>query len=298
MNMVASTKFKAVTRSSPCQVCGGGHKCSRGDDGLLFCGRSSGPQAGFVYLGRTKDEIWGLYRPEGDLILREREQVRWPSPQPSASPPPVDWPALTKQFARNLTPALADELCERLGLPRVALHALPGIGHDGDAWTFPEVDERGEIVGIVRRFPDGRKKAMPGSQRGLTIPAYWSERGTPLLIVEGQSDTLALSLCAVSCVGRPSNTGGADMLAALLADFPHDRPIIVMGEYDQKADGSWPGRDGAKRVAEELAEKLQRGIEWALPPDGAKDIRAWILSQAPIPNILDSWHQIGDLLWA
>jgi phage/plasmid primase-like uncharacterized protein len=196
-----------------------------------------------------------------------------------------------------LTPALADELCEQLGLPRVALDALPLVGHDGKAWTFPEVDGRGEIIGIARRFRDGSKKAVSGSRRGLTIPVNWSERGTPLFIVEGQSDTLALSLCAVSSIGRPSNTGGADMLAELLVGFPLDRPIIVMGENDQKPDGQWPGHDGADRVATALAKKLQRRIFLALPPDGAKDVRAWILSQHPDPAILDDWHLLGEKLW-
>lgn len=263
-----------------------------------MCGRCTGPQPGFVDLGAAKgDPQFRLYRSEKDPMILDRERIWRAPPEHSASPPRVDWPALAKQFADNMEPALADELCELLGLPRVALDNLPGIGHDGEAWTFPEVDGQGEIVGIVRRFRDGRKKAMPDSRRGLTVPKDWSERGTPLLIVEGQSDTLALSLSAVSCIGRPSNCGGIDMLAERLPDFPTDRPIIVMGENDEKPDGLWPGRDGAVRVAKALAEKLQRRISWALPPDGAKDIRDWILSQQPDPTILDSWHEIGDKLW-
>ena len=243
--------------------------------------------------------MWHLYRLENDPVLLDRERLRTPVPK-CLPPVPVDWPARAKQLARNLTPALADELCEQLDLPRLALDALPGIGYAlaSAAWTFPEKDGTGRIVGIVRRYRDGSKRSMPGSQRGLTIPANWSERGTPLLIVEGQSDTLALSLCAVSCVGRPSNSGGVEMLGQLLSGFPSDRPIIVMGENDQKSDGLWPGKDGAVRVASALAERLGRRISWALPLDGAKDARSWILSRNPIPNILDSFHEIGDKLWA
>jgi putative DNA primase/helicase len=292
------TKLRAVSRSRPCSVCGGDHKCSRGADGLILCGRRSGLQPGFFYLGQTKDGIWGLYRYEDDPVLWGRECRHIPAPKPLPHPS-VDWPATAEGLAGNLTPALADELCERLGLPRLALDTLPLIGYDpaSGAWTFPEKDGVGRIIGLVCRFRDGSKKAMPGSQRGLTVPVRWSERGTPLLIVEGQSDTLALSLCAVSAIGRPSNSGGVEMLAELLADFPLDRPVIVLGENDQKPDGKWPGKDGAIQVASALAEKLQRRISWTLPPDGAKDIRSWILSQKPISNILDSWHEIGEQLW-
>ena len=69
------------------------------------------------------------------------------------------------------------------------------------------------------------------------------------------------------------------MLAELLADLPHNRAIVVLGEYDTKQDGSWPGRDGAQRVATKLANALGRCVRWALPPDGAKDLRAWLQLQ-------------------
>lgn len=294
--LALKTKLRSVTRSRRCPLCEGNHKCARGSDGLILCGRRSGPQPGCVHLGQTKDGIWGIYRTADDPVLKERDRLCSPVPKPSPRPP-VDWTGITERFRRNMTPACADELCEQLGLPRLALDALP-IGYDpaSAAWTFPESDGVGRTVGIVRRFRDGSKKAMPGSRRGLTIPKDWSERGTPLFIVEGQSDALALSLCAVSCIGRPSNGGGADMLAELLAGFSLARPIVLLGENDQKPDGTWPGKDGAVRVASVLAERLQRPVFWTLPPGGAKDIRAWLLSRKPISNILDSFHEIGGKL--
>lgn len=127
--MTLATKFKSVTHSSPCPVCCRNHKCSLANDGLILCGRRSGPQPGFVHLGHTKDEIWGLYRLEGDAVLMERERLRTSLPKPPPRPS-VDWPARAKQLAANLTPPLADELCEQLTLPRLALDALPMIGYD------------------------------------------------------------------------------------------------------------------------------------------------------------------------
>jgi hypothetical protein len=289
-----TTTLKAVTRGKPCQVCGGGHKCSRGEDGLILCGRRTGPQPGFVHLGSAKDEIWSIYRAEDERAASARSYT--PPPKPRLT----NWARIAERFASALTPQLADELCSQLGLPRCALDAMPLIGFDAGskAWAFPEVGGRGNIIGVTRRFRDGSKRAMPGSQRGLTIPRGWRERGTPLCVVEGASDTLALSVCAVSCVGRPSNNGGTEHLAELLADFPREREIVVMGECDAKPDGSWPGRAGAIKVASGLAKLLGRRVAWALPPDGAKDVRAWVLRQNADHSILDSFHEIGQLLWS
>jgi hypothetical protein len=251
LDMAPATKLRAVSRSSPCLVCGGDHKCSRGRDGLIICGRRSGPQPGFVDLGAAKgDPQFNLYRTVDDPVLLDSERTGQVPPEPSDSTPPVDWPALAKQLAGNLTPALADELREQLGLPRLALDALPGIGYDGEAWTFPETDSESRIIGIVQRFRDRRKKAMFGSKRGLTVPKDWSERETPLYIVEGQSDTLALSLCAVSCIGRPSNAQGGELLAELLADFPRDRPIVVILNCAPTLEERASGR---KQVAADIA---------------------------------------------
>jgi hypothetical protein len=262
------------------------------------CGRRSGPQPGFVHLGPAKgDPQFTLYRVEKDILL-EHGRPRPPAPG-NLTRPPADWATRARRLASNLTPGLRDELADALGLPAVALAVLPGIGYDpaGGCWTFPEEDGAGRVVGIVRRYRDGAKRALAGSARGLTIPLGWTSRETPLLIVEGQSDALALALCAVSAVGRPSNLGGVEMLAELLAGRPAGRRIIVMGEHDRKPDGKWPGRDGAVHVARALAAKLQRPVEWALPPDGAKDMRDWILSRKPDPRILDEWHLVGEDLW-
>ncbi len=45
-----------------------------------------------------------------------------------------------------------------------------GIGYEfaGPSWMFPERDEKGEIIGLVRRFYGGKKYTMEGSKRGLT----------------------------------------------------------------------------------------------------------------------------------
>jgi hypothetical protein len=85
-----------------------------------------------------------------------------------------------------------------------------------------------------------------------------------VFLVEGPTDTLALAACRLSVVGRPSNTGGVELLANLLGSLDPSRMIVVVGENDRKPDGSWPGKEGAKRTAEELARKLNRPVQVTL----------------------------------
>jgi hypothetical protein len=185
-------------------------------------------------------------------------------------------------------------------LPEHVLEAL-AIGFDpddyhGPCWTFPEVDYQGQVIGISRRYRDDSKRQMPGGNRGLTLPNGWHDHKESVFIAEGPSDTLALTAMALAGFGRPSNMGGVDHLIELLSDIPIDRQVIVLGEYDQKPNGDWPGRHGAVKVAGELAAALTRSVHWALPPDGAKDVRAWVLAQNPDPTCLDPWHDLGQKL--
>jgi hypothetical protein len=187
-----------------------------------------------------------------------------------SSVPPEDWPARARRYAEALTPALRAELARSLGLPVEALKALPLVGwwEKVTSWTFPECDARGNVVGVLRRPRVGRKVRMRGSHCGLTLPSGWRGRPGPLFLVEGPTDVLALTLCGLPCVGRPSNTGGVEQLAALLGDWPANREIIVIGENDgpRPDTGLWPGRDGAEQTARALAGKLRRGVRVAFPP--------------------------------
>ncbi|WP_162672465.1 toprim domain-containing protein [Gemmata massiliana] len=171
-------------------------------------------------------------------------------------------------------------------MPVEALDALPLIGfdHDDRCWTFPETDAQGNVIGILRRFvspaPDGsNKKRMKGSRSGLTLPEGWGSCAGPVYVVEGPTDALAMHCAGLACVGRPSNTGGSALLAELLHKFPLDRPIVILGDNDQKGDGQFPGRDGAVSVATKLATSLNRSVYWALTPDGVKDVRMWLTNR-------------------
>ena len=307
------TTFKGVTRAHPCALCDGTDGCSVGADGLLLCRRKEGQQSGFVHLGRAKaDSAWTQYRREGDPMLTDAA-LRAKQSSPFASRIPgsngqhksaIDWQAKADGFRHQLSPVLAGHLADALGLP-VGVMAELHVGYTaegphpepgGPCWTFPELNAAGQAVGITCRYLGGEKKAFPGGSRGLSIPDRWQERDGPILLPEGQSDTLALTAAGLAAIGRPSNMGGVDHLAALLASVPADREIIVLGELDPNDKGQWPGREGAIKTASELMGKLGRPVHYAFPPDGAKDVRAWVRSKSPDLTCLDEWNDLGETL--
>ncbi len=263
-----------------------------------MCGRPPDlVPGGFIDLGPAKgDAQFRLYR-RADDPGRERHRGNGRQARP-------DLGRLARDLAAGLTGAHRAGLAQALDLPEWVTCKIPYVGYsatgfhegyrDKACWTFPEVDSRGNVVGIGCRYADGAKKALPGGKRGLTIVPDWRKQDGPLYLVEGPSDTLALAALNLAAVGRPSNTGGVDHLTEALKNLPAARPVIVVGEFDPKPDGSWPGRDGAAQTAARLTEALGRPVSWALPPGGAKDARQWVLAQAPDPSILDAWHDLGE----
>jgi replicative DNA helicase len=268
---------------------------------------------GFVFLHRSEgDEQFVILRAVHDPVLKQREeerrrdhQPRRPAPSANGRDPPSLEP-LARRLAANMTDAHRAELALELGLPQAVLAALPLIGfsprgyHDGywerPCWTFPEVSATGALVGITCRYPDNKKMAMPGGSRGLIVPDGWQDRDGDLFLPEGPSDTLALAALGLAAIGRPSNLAGVDRLVELLQGVPADRRLIVMAEYDPNDKGEWPGLEGAKKTAEKLTKALARPVSWALPPDKAKDARAWTLAQKLAPDCPDSWHKAGSRL--
>jgi hypothetical protein len=195
-----------VTRERPCPVCGKPDWCLVREDGTgAICKRKeSGKRCG--------DAGWlhPLAEPHRAPLVPKRTAA------PKAG---TDWPAEARRAAAKLTPARRKKLAGDLRLPTAALDAVPLVGsrdddRDGPCFTFPEVDAAGTVIGINRRYADGRKKAMPGGRRGLTVPAGWQDRPGPVFVVEGPTDAAALAVAGLAGVGRPSNNTGAARLKA------------------------------------------------------------------------------------
>ena len=268
-----------VTKQNPCPVCEGDHKCAVGDGGLILCGRRDGPAPGFRHLGPSRaDPQFHLYRRDDDPPASGQKKP----PKPTA---PRDWNHIAQGHAERFNADARAELAARLNLPITAFTDLPLLGASarseaGRTFTFPECSVDGRVIGITQRIPTpggpDTKKMIAGGKRGLTIPSGWRDRPGPVLLVEGPSDTLALTAAGLPAVGRPSNTGGVAHLAALLRDIPADRTILVVGENDEKENGPWPGRDGAQRTAAALSSQLGRPVLMSMTPSGSKDVREWL----------------------
>lgn len=290
--------WKSVTRHSPCRICGGPDNCKVSDDGgAVWCGRvadgSVRQNAGGQYLHRLTDS-----RPQGLAARYEhpshRRQRASRQQDRERSRAVIDWQWETRLTLRHLhLPRKRQELADKLGVSAAALERLR-VGWSGryDCWTFPERNAAGQIIGLSRRYPDGAKKQWPGGQRGLTFARDWLADSGSVFLVEGGSDTAAMLSVGLCAIGRPSNTGGVDLLIRLLSDLPDDRDVFVIGENDHKPHESlkpsvqarhkpecegcsecWPGQHGAMETARKLADALQRPVEVVYPPDGSKDVR-------------------------
>lgn len=287
-------RWIGVSRRSPCPVCdhatgycstspdGGAVLCMRAAvDGLSTAGwrigkRNAGPdKAGLVLIrdDGLASEVW-------DHKPREKQAKKEKIP-----------PAIWKQRAAAYQMHMGDQravLASILGVDEAALAALHcGWMPEKGQWTFPARNAAGDIIGVSTRLAapdkDGTsKKMIKGSNLGLFYaPDTWASGDGPILLVEGASDTAAAYSMGLAAVGRPSNTGGVDLLAEMLRDVPLNRPIIVVGENDER-DGKipgqriCPGRNGAILTAKRLVEEMNREITWAMPPAGAKDTRDYL----------------------
>ena len=74
-------------------------------------------------------------------------------------------------YATNiLSESMAEPLADELGVSTDSLFKI-GLGYHlknfTHAYVIPERDNKGNIVGMMQRYPDGKKMAVEGSKRGL-----------------------------------------------------------------------------------------------------------------------------------
>jgi len=274
-----------VTRREPCPVCGKHSWCLHGH-GIAICHRTQEGAKATWSLGGGAGHVHDL---DGrtDIMLAPRTPRKATKPKPSK-----DWASITQRACDEAQRPGSDHL-ERLakqwGVGHWVIDAL-GIGWHGGTWATPEKNAAAEVVGISRRRPDGKKFMVAGSSRGLYFTAGWANGSGPICIVEGVSDAAALLNLGISVVGRSAASPGTSELDELAKLLEHTEEIIVVGENDQKPDGTWPGRDGAEHTARGLADRLGRPIGWCLCLDDAKDARAWVAMQDEDPlTVRRSW---------
>jgi hypothetical protein len=300
--------------SKPCPVCGAWTKgCSSTADGFHFC-RGDEPLLGWEQLGAGADAAgFNHYRRSDDPRRPGKNSHQWswindesnwgrkPLPRPTplaeiADKPVKDWGERAKVLSTGFTTRRREELASILKLPVDALNAIPLLGYVAEAklidgtptetgyWTFPETDATGKIIGIACRWRKGHgpnptgKSQILTSTRGLTLPPGWKERPGSAFDVEGPTDTAAMYRAGFAVTGRLAASGGGALLAKLYADLDPSRDIIIVGDNDEKANGHWPGKEGAIAIARKVSDATGRLVKWALPPTGFKDVREYLTS--------------------
>jgi hypothetical protein len=129
-------------------------------------------------------------RPVADLLREARGIDAHNAAQSKPRPSMTD---TAKRCHAAISAAQRQALAGSLGVSVDALRRLRvGWLVGMSAYTFPMRDPDGRVIGIRTRHSDGAKRAVTGSTNGLFTPADLAGAG-PLLIVEGPTDTAALS---------------------------------------------------------------------------------------------------------
>lgn len=315
-------RMAEASSQAPCPVCGKTSWCWVGPDRVV-CKRATKADAppGWRHGTATKHGHQMFFLIDQQQADRERE--RWQIDLAKSGRQDDGRKLTTAQCIELLdqTRALGWQakvttLAELLHVDDTVLHRLAIGWRWGDvargqqlhagSWDYPMRSGDGAVIGVHRRLAvpftkatkDGRRQVTgklmhKGSRLGLVYdPAGWADATGPILLPEGMTDTATLMHLGLSAVGRPNDRACVDLMAELLRDVPADRPIVVLAEDDRKADGRWPGLEGATYCARQLAALLRRPVAWCPPIDGQKDVREWWASQAGLGVSADAAQQL------
>ncbi len=249
-----------VNRDKPCLVCGKSDYCGRSADGAAaICMRiaSSRPTRNGGWLHRLTDAPPA--RPRTFTVKGQSAKAN-------------EMPLLAEKYRQAMTSDRCEALSATLGVSAESLERLC-VGFDGKAYTFPMRDAGGMIIGIRRRFPNGRKICVKGSRNGLFLPCGLGGIGI-LFIVEGNTDTAAGLGMGLDTIGRPSCCGGADLIKRFIRKNSYSR-IVIVPDNDEKPDGTNPGKSGGLRLAV-ILRLYCRDVRMVLPPAECNDLRGWL----------------------
>ena len=217
----------------------------------------------FCHAGCPFPEVLAALNLPKSSPTHERERYVDAGPSPLIVP---NWRAILKSDP----PGMVEEHERKLGIPmgglrRIGVAWAVGIG----ALAAPMYAASGiEPIGIRLRADDGRKWAMQGSKNGLFRAAKLHGEGS-LFVPEGFTDTAALAGLGLDAIGRPSCSGGRQLLRdAVRLECPKRRIVVV-------ADRDEAGQNGADLLSKELVHD-GRTVCVLTPPGDIKDAREWV----------------------
>ena len=188
--------------------------------------------------------------------------VRMREPEPDHA----QFGILNAKCRDRICDASLGKLADDLGVTTTSLRRL-GIGNNGSAWSFPMFDDQGRVRGIRLRARDGSKYAVKGSREGLFLPSEL-EPVDRILVCEGPTDTAAMLDLGFEAIGRPSCTGGADLVERFVRTIRVDDVAII-------ADEDEVGRKGAYSLGARL-RLICSVVRVVTPGNEAGDARAWV----------------------
>jgi len=253
-------KMLRVSKNAPCPICGKPDWCLVAEDGsAAICSR--------VETGSKKQcGEAGWLHVLSDKHRNTLQNLTFSTRISNDFGTETDCSSTAKLYQSQLTENSLHQLASQLNISAANLIKL-SIGWDGQAHTFPMSNDFGKIIGIHRRFLDGIKASMTGSQTGLFIPAELPSEGS-LLICEGLTDTAAALDLGFAAIGRPNCNSKVDMVA----EFCKGRSeIIIISDNDNA------GKKGAEKLAGELLLHCPN-VKVIYPPDDVKDLRQWLNS--------------------
>lgn len=165
----------------------------------------------------------------------------------------VDWESLNAQYMHDFF-WVETKRYYPFHLDNKRIFNSLNMGWDGSAFTFPERNASGEIIGMMRRFPDGFKTMVDGSRRGLTISEF--PVSLPVFITEGLSDTATLLDLGYYAIGRPNDMDGFELVQDWIlenaVDIEDFLPVVHNDQIYIMADNDSPGLKSAEQLAEQL----------------------------------------------
>lgn len=297
-----SAAYQYATASNPCPACGGKTDCRFSlDSGAIHCRRCStfAPPIGYDYRGDDKHGF-RMFFPERFSPRDHVENVRsFEQPPPdlaaqraakeAAEKKSHDWYVKVSE-AKPIKPRQRALFARQLGLPLSFIDTFR-LRYHGKLCTlvYDMFDGASSHVGSGTRSIGGRQKLYAGNV-GVMLPESIDEPNGVLFCVEGLSDALTLNGLDMRTIGRPSNLGGAEEFAQIVAsrieakEGGSKQKIVIIGENDARMrinpqtdaeEFLWPGRQGAESVAQHVANQLRRTVFVVFPPDEEKDIRSW-----------------------
>ena len=195
-----------------------------------------------------------------------------------------DWKSLAVEYfmAGTAESGLAKEWGVKVDTVRDYL-----CGWDGDAYTFPMYNAKEEVIGIQRRWLDGRKMCIQDSKLGLFLPSQ-EIKGSTLFITEGVSDACSVHDLGFDVIARPSASSGKEFIIKWLllnSGWDEKKKVYIGIEHVVIVpDKDVVGLDGANDLQNEIIDHAKHvystvvntfGVMFLWPKD-VKDIRGLI----------------------